>query len=71
VREQLVVPVAERQELLERPGRHVRQAGHGLDALAGQVAELALHVVLEVQAGVAALEAVGELVEVVRQRGAE
>ena len=69
--EQVVVPVAEGQKLLERAGRHVRQAGHRLHALAWQVAELAPDVIFQVQACLGNLEAVGEFVQVVRKRRAQ
>jgi len=65
--EQVVVPVAERQKLLERAGWDLRQVGHWLDALARQVAELAFDIISEMLARIAALEAIAKLVQVIRQ----
>jgi hypothetical protein len=67
VAQAVLVPRREREELLQRPRRHVRQVGDRLDALARQVAELPADVLLEVAARVGADEAVGVLVEVVGQ----
>ena len=60
----IVVPVQQRQELLQRPRRHLGGQSDRFDALAGQVGQLASDVHRQVLAGVGPAETVGEFVEV-------
>jgi len=65
----VVVPVQQRQELLQRAGRHVGGQGQGFDALAGLVGQQAAHVHRQMAPGIATAEAVVELGQVaVEQR---
>ena len=64
----LLVPVRQRQKLLQRPRRHLSQMRHRFHALAWKVAELPLHVVLQMASRVKLGKAVGELGNESRQR---
>ena len=67
----VVVPVVLAEELLQGPGRHAGVDGDRLDALLGEVRELAGDVHRQVGAGVFPGEAVAEPLEELLERGLE
>jgi hypothetical protein len=67
----LLVPLRKRKKFLECPWRNPRPLRHRLDTLPRQVAQLALHILLEMILGIRVDEAVGKRAHIPGQRRAQ